>query len=79
MPELVQCMVLMWWAMAESSNAVEMEEAEVRRLEGDLTVVRSQVSVACSVQQQWGDIVEYVEAGRELAWEEWDVQENESD
>jgi hypothetical protein len=73
MPKLVQCVVLTQWAAAEASNAVETEEAVVRRLEGDLAVARSQVSMAHSMQQWWGEIMEYAEVGRELMQEEWDV------
>jgi hypothetical protein len=58
---------------------MEVEEVEERRLEGNLAVARSQVSMACSMWQQWGDITEYAEAGRVLVWEEQDVQENEPD
>jgi hypothetical protein len=39
-PELVQCVVLVQWAVAEASNAVETEEMVVRRLEGELAVAR---------------------------------------
>jgi hypothetical protein len=79
MPELAQCILLACWAAAEASSMVEEEEEEGRlgKLEVALAIVKMCLIEARGVQQCWQDIAVYREAGRELAWEKWDLESGE--
>jgi hypothetical protein len=68
-PELVQCTVLVRWAVSGVSAMVEEEEGNLSKLEVAVVVGKMRIHEACHVQQQWVDVAVYAEVAREVARE----------
>jgi hypothetical protein len=68
-PELVQCAVLVHWAVSGASATVEEEKGNFSKLEVVVAVGKTCIHEARHVQQQWVDVVVYAEAAREVVRE----------
>jgi hypothetical protein len=77
--ELVQCAITARWEAAETMNAVEATEVEVRRLEEELCIASAQASEACSMRQQLVNVTEYVAAMQDLVHTQIEDKEDKDD